>query len=71
MCYHPNTMFHQVSKKYQERKSKYSYILDPNMKVAAIMYRYYDEDMRPKINQDAPQAKLTEEDFFAIFDSLD
>ena len=61
----------EKEKKYQERKSKYSYILDPNMKVAAIMYRYYDEDMRPKINQDAPQAKLTEEDFFAIFDSLD
>ena len=61
----------EKEEKYKERKSKYSYILDPTMKVAAIMYRYYDEDMRPKINPDAPQAKLTEEDFNAIFDSLD
>lgn len=58
----------EKEKKYQERKSKYSYILDPTMKVPAIMYRYYDEDMRPKLNPNSPEAKLLEEDFYNIFD---
>ena len=58
----------EKQKKFIERKTKYSYILDSGLKVPTIMYRYYANDMKPKLNPNSPEAKLTEEDFYNIFD---
>ena len=47
----------------EERKQKYSYLLDQNVDMADILYTYYINDVKPMYEPDQPSAKLVKEDF--------
>lgn len=58
----------EKERKLVDRREKFSYIFDPEIKMPSMMYRYYDENVRPKLNPTSPEAKLDEDDFFKIFE---
>lgn len=58
----------EKNNKLAERKDKYSYMFDPELSVPEIMFRYYEEDVRPTLNPESPAAKLDQKGFFELFD---
>lgn len=57
--------------KNQERKDKYSYILDQSSKLSDILYKYYKEDYVPNLaDQFSEAARLTIEQFKAILGEM-
>lgn len=53
--------------RFEERRTKYSYIKDESMPVPEILYTYYIQDMKPTIaDQTSPEARLTEENFWDV-----
>ena len=50
--------------KVKERKEKYSYLMDETIELPAILWSYYQTDVRPTIpDQTSQAASLTEQDF--------
>lgn len=57
----------ESEKENKERKDKYSYLMDSNLDMTSIVYKYYLEDILPTLpDKNNPVAKLTEDDFRRI-----
>ena len=54
----------------QERKEKYSYLLDKATELPIILYTYYNNDVKPKIPAMKREANLTEDDFRAALSEV-
>lgn len=54
-------------KENQDRKEKYQYVLDTNLSMSEILFKYYEAEIIPTLgDKDTAAAKITEEDFRRI-----
>ena len=54
-------------KENKERKEKYSYVMDTNLSMAEILFKYYETEVLPTLpDKFSPAAKITEDDFKRI-----
>ena len=60
----------EMEKINQERKEKYSYLLDKATELPIILYTYYNNDVKPKIPAMKREANLTEDDFRAALSEV-
>ncbi len=56
----------ETEKSNQDRKDKYSYIMDSNLSIAAIIYKYFQDEVVPTIKDKKDTSGITEEDFKRI-----
>ena len=55
----------EKEKEQAERRERFSYLMDNNMEVPAILYQYYVHDVVPTMpNRDSVEANITEKEFF-------
>lgn len=60
----------EIEQKNEALRSKYSYLMDPNPDMAAIVYRYYIEDVYPTLSEETKkQVDITEESIRVLFDA--
>ena len=58
-------------KENKERKEKYSYVMDTNLSMAEILFKYYETEVLPTIpDKFSPAAKITENDFRRILNEF-
>lgn len=58
-------------KENKERKEKYSYVMDTNLSMAEILFKYYETEVLPTLpDKFSPAAKITENDFRRILNEF-
>ena len=49
-----------------ERKEKYSYIMDTNLTMSEILFKYFETEVLPTLGDTSAARKITEDDFRRI-----
>lgn len=59
----------EVENKQKERKEKYAYVMDNNLSLSDIIYKYYLDEVVPTLPAGSNTSKLTPEDFKRILEN--